>query len=135
MSTRIKTPSNTTIRKRVCALLDMTEEQYCEVQFDAGIGYLAHVYKDYPPVYDYCVMDGRSGFWPWWRRQWALREHVWLLTLNPPGMQLLYSQKEPHIFALFVDERMQDILCRLWQRCHKSDRIDARFIPKKPLHL
>lgn len=73
------------IEARVRALTCITEEQYAELVFNAGIDYLKATAPDYPlkataPDYPQVISQiARSEiYWNWWRSHWQRRDEQFL---------------------------------------------------------
>jgi hypothetical protein len=64
------------IKRRICRLLGLTEEQYAEHQYYTGLNYL-RLYIRHDDVVRR-ELEGHKLFWAWWRNQWAMRDAQFL---------------------------------------------------------
>jgi hypothetical protein len=63
------------VKMQILQLLNITEQDYCLLQFETGICYLSLSFsnKDYESL----LLKNRA-FWNWWKNQWLLRDELFL---------------------------------------------------------
>lgn len=59
-------------KRQVCQLLNITTEQYADMQYKAGCNYLQAYIPNDPHGIDQLLAS--SAYWAWWRNHWALRD-------------------------------------------------------------
>lgn len=57
-------------------LLQWSEDEYNELVFNEGIGYLKELIPDYPQVFSQIAKS--KIFWNWWRLHWQKRDEQFL---------------------------------------------------------
>jgi hypothetical protein len=98
----------TTIKQRICQVLNCTEEQYARHQYECGLNYLALYLHGLEPVSR--ELEGNRIFWNWWKIHWAMRDRQflaakhqgnhWALYLNMHDPAMLAAEMRPNAVVL-----------------------------------
>lgn len=75
-------------KKQICELLNIEEEQYAQMQYEAGLEYLeAYLGNDQWAIDE---LERSKLYWSWWKNHWVARDAQ-------------YLENNPHLLSL--DER------------------------------
>ncbi len=58
----------TNMKERVCQMLEMSHDAYCQLQYEEGLAYLTLNYRN-TPTRD--ALESSRIFWAWWRKTWC----------------------------------------------------------------
>lgn len=81
--------------QKVITALQINEQQYTELIYDAGKAYLAAFIHGYPQVVKQIISS--KTFWDWWKSHWEKREMEFIETITE------YPDAVPDIKALHMD--------------------------------
>jgi hypothetical protein len=133
--------------QRVCRLLGISQQHYMEQQFEAGLQWLASQLPHDPAGQRLLASEARFGFWPWWRRQWFIREHVWWQTLSADALWLVVLKDSPPLappsgrgtregstplgdrLLLVIEHDLDTELYLRWQHAHRPEKVRGHFYP------
>jgi hypothetical protein len=145
------------LRQRVCRLLGIREEQYLDYQFEMGMRWLAHQLPHDRSGQRLLATREALCYWPWWRRQWHIREDVWLMAMCPDALSLMWRKDSPadndgltpspspkergasgvplgQRMHLVVEDDLDTELRLRWERIHTPEKVIATLPPTSPLH-
>jgi hypothetical protein len=81
----------TSIKERVCKVLEITEEDYANKQYIQGLSYL----QWYLPNHKHCrkILEADAAYWGWWKLMWNARDEVFLENLEHFDMEMEIKQR------------------------------------------
>jgi hypothetical protein len=100
----------TSLKQRVCTVLEITEEEYAYRQYMQGLSYLHWYLPNHPQCRR--VLEGNKLYWNWWKLMWNARDEVFLENLERFEMDMEIKQ-------------------RLWQELHAAWNVIGDTKPPK----
>lgn len=90
----------TTLKQRVCELLQWSEEEYANFQYEMGLQYL-QVYVPGDPQGAEQLTHSKI-YWNWWKNAWSARDEQFVNDAKPHWVVLEESYKS--MIQEFIDE-------------------------------
>lgn len=85
----------TNMKERVCQMLEMSHDAYCQLQYEEGLAYLTLNYRN-TPTRD--ALESSRIFWAWWRKTWCEEDanflhdmHYATRPIGTAAKQVLYK--------------------------------------------
>jgi len=102
----------------VQAVLNWTEQQYCEFKFDAGLAYAKRMTDNDAMGFDFLIKT--TFYWNWWKNEWAARDADFLQYYSGTSNKaLLHDQYlfQHNIQRLKSDDLMERKACSMVGYC------------------
>ena len=107
----------------VQAVLDWTEQQYCDFKFDAGLAYAKRMTDNDVIGFDFLIKT--TFYWNWWKNEWAKRDADFLEYYSDTANNLMLHDQylfQHNIQRLKSDALMEKKACSMVGYCFQELR-------------
>ncbi len=115
------------MKKEIIAFLNLTEEQYAQLQFETGMTYLEqYLDNSIPLIQDFAT---HKGFWNWWRRQFDIVDMTFIYRYENSS-ENIHTLREYYIHMHLVADKHIDKV--LWEMIEEErDQMTHKLIKQE----